>query len=455
MPLAEARAASVRAIQAGQPAVALDLIGRILQARPDDAQALANLGVLFRRQGRADLARIAQRRAVEADPGSRIARGNLANALADIGETEEALALRRALLDEQPGDPALTAMIGKCLRSLRRFDEGIDWLRQGVDRFPDDAEMRIQLALTLLAAGRYAEGFRLWSARWETGELAPRPMPVPAWDGATSLDGKRLLVVPEQGFGDTIAFARMLPRARALGAREVTLLVKPPLARALSRVEGADRVVTEEPPAGDYDTWCYLMDLCAPQFEADPAAPPPTRIHVPQDSRDRARALARPAADRMRVGLVWAGSVTYRGDRFRSFPHSAYWPLLDLPGTRFYSLYQGPRVAEFEADGTAALIHDVARTERDFADNAAMMQELDLVVTTCTVTAHLAGSLGVPTWILLHWDSFWMWGATGDRSPWYPSARLFRQDRPRDWDGVIARVRDGIAAETARRGRAG
>ncbi|GGL54633.1 tetratricopeptide repeat protein [Wenxinia marina] len=447
--VAEVRDAAVEAHRAGRLDEASELYAAYLAASPDDGGMWSNLGALHRVAGRHDLALIAQKRAYALMPRARSITGNLANILADTGETERALELRRQLLADRPDDPEVIAMMGKALRTLRRYDEAISLLKEAAERYPDHAEMRVQLALTLLAAGRYLEGFEAYEARWLTGELAPRRMAMPRWDGSP-LDGRTILVVPEQGFGDALAFSRFLPVLKErCGAGRVLLLNNGPVHRLLSQPDGVDAAATSMDGAG-FDTWCYMMDALPHHFAASPEVPPPTRLHVPDDSRERAVALAAPARDRFRVGLVWNGSVTYRANAFRSFSHREYWPLLDLPDTQFYGLHKGPMAEEMRKDGTATLLHDVARTERDFADTAAMMRELDLVVTTCTATAHLAGSLGVPAWVLLHWDSFWMWGADGETTPWYPSVRLIRQETPRDWAGVIARVRSGLEQELDR-----
>ena len=414
-----------------------------LATRPDDAGIWTNLGALYRTTKAHDLALAAQERAYRLDPKAVTIRRNLANILTDTGQGDRAASLRQALVDEGDGDPELRAMIGKALRSAQRYDEGVTVLRALLDEHPDHAEGRVQLALTLLARGDYAEGFAAFQARWETGELTPRQILAPKWQGG-DLTGKRILVMPEQGFGDAVAFARFIPVLRQFNPDKVLLQVDKPLARLFAEVEGVDEMAPGFDP-GAFDCYVDMMDLPMVHFARAPDVPPPTRLSVPEDSVARARSLTAPFAGHLKVGVVWCGSVTYRGNSFRSFTHRELLPLLDLPRTQLFSLYKGPRLKDLHADGTSAMILDTAASERDFADNAAMMREMDLVVTSCTATAHIAGSLGVETWILLHWDSFWMWGKETDHSPWYPSARLYRQEVPRDWPGVIARVRADLA----------
>lgn len=443
--LAALRERAVALHRAGKRAEALPLYAALLARAPEDAGAWTNLGALFRAEGRHDQALRAQERAFALEPEGVGVRNNLANILNDLGHHERSLRLRRELMRVAPADPQHPAMAGKSLRSLGRLEEAIRLLEEGVANFPDDAEMRIQLALTQLAAGRHAEGFRNYAARWLTGEMKPRNVEAPKWEGGP-LGGRTLLVLPEQGFGDALCFARFLPTLRRYGPGQVALMTEKPLLRLLGEAEGADWVGTGG-PAGGFHVWTDMMDLPTLHFAAlgDDAIPPPTRLAIPEDSRARARAITAPFRGRFKVGVVWCGSVTYRANAFRSFPHTELHALLDLPGLQMFSLYKGPELAAFQADGTSAFIVDAGGSDRDFADCAAMMEEMDLIVTSDTATAHLAGSLGRPVWTLLHWDAFWLWRPKGETTPWYPSMRLIRQESPRDWAGVMARLRRELA----------
>ena len=438
---------AITAHRSGRRAEALPLYAAYLARVPGDASVWTNLGALLRTEGRHDQALRAQEKAFALDPTNEGIRNNLANILNDVGEHKRSLALRLDLIRDLPNDPNHLAMAGKSLRALGHCDEGIALLRSAVDRFPAYAELTIQLALTELAAGRYAEGFQHYAARWLTGELAPRTLDAPRWKGEP-LDGKTILVLPEQGFGDALCFARFLPVLRRYNPARVALSCERPLLRLMAAAEGADWVGQGLPPEG-FDVWVDLMDLPTLHFAADPVIPAATRLTVPEDSKARARRITEPFQDRFKVGIVWCGSVTYRGNAFRSFPHTELHKLVDIPGLQMVSLYKGPELAAFHADGTSAFVVDAGSSDRDFADCAAMMQEMDLVVTSDTATAHLAGSLGVPVWTLLHWDAFWLWRPDGDTTPWYPSMRLVRQPAPRDWAGVFAQLRAELAVLAA------
>ncbi len=448
--------------EVGRRAVTLHREGKLAEARPfyaahlaenpGDAGMWSNFGALLRSEGRHDLAIRAQERAFALDPEGRGVRNNLANALSDVGEYGRALELRRAILAREPGDVQQKAMTGKALRAMGRHAEGIAYLETAVAAHPEEHELRIQLALTQLAGGRYAEGFRNYEARWLTGELRPRKVAQPKWQGE-DLTGRTILVLPEQGFGDAIAFARFLPVLRRFNPARVMLFCEKPLLRLFEGVEGVDWMGPEVAPdaAGrmPFDVWTNMMDLPPLHFDQSEAIPPPTRLNVPEDAYVRAERIVAPHRGRFKVGVVWCGSVTYRGNAFRSFSHTEFHALFDLPGVQMFSLYKGPELAAFQADGTSGFIVDTASTDRDFADCAAVMMEMDLIVTSDTATAHLAGSLGVPVWTLLHWDAFWLWQRAAETTPWYPSMRLIRQAHPRDWGGVFARVRADLAGRLA------
>ena len=380
----------------------------------------------------------AHERALALHPDGTTTLNNAANVLSDIGRYDDSLALRERVQARQPDDLGNLAMIVRCLRGKGDYAAAIARAKAALALFPDDAELRMQLAFAQLGAGDYAAGLENYKARWRAGELKPRDLPFPEWQGE-SLKDKTIAVLPEQGFGDAVLFARFLTVLRDHRCR-VVMAVKAPLRRLLHDLPGVDEMVETLRPDAAIDFWVNMMDLAALHFARGGTVPPPAPLTVPPDSTARAKALVAPHADRLKVGVVWTGSVTYRGNAFRSFSHRDFLPLTDLPGVQLFSLYKGPELAAYHADGTDAFIIDTGSTERDFADTAAMMRACDLVITSDTATAHVAGSLGVPVWVVLHWDAFWVYTHHGEATPWYPGMRLFRQHRPLDWTGVMGDV---------------
>jgi len=443
---ASLRAQSVNAHQAGKIDDALDGYTRYLTRYPDDAGIWTNLGALYRRMGQHEMGRIAQSRAFELAPNDVTVMNNYANILSDLGEYEQSIALRSRVLEKDPAHVMHHSMIGRCYRGMGRYDEAIDYLTPKVEQFPDYSEIRLQLAFAQLGAGQYGAAFRSYDARWNSDDLrAPNP-PFPKWQEGMSVSGKTLLVIAEQGFGDMVLMSRFIPLIAAQGA-SIRLLAKKPLIRLLDGIEGVEWIGTDASKSDPVDFWVSLMDLPKLVFGAEEAgAPPvPTVLNIPADAADRAKVATSQHRNMFKVGVVWSGSVTYKGNSFRSFTHREFLPLAALPNVQLFSLYKGPFLEAYQKDGSAALIIDTASTDRDFADCAATMREMDLIITSDTATAHIAGSLGVPTWVVLHWDAFWVYRHHGDTSAWYPSMRLFRQAEPQNWASAFDAVTAALA----------
>jgi hypothetical protein len=413
---------------------------------PDDAVMWSNLGALHRAAGRHLQALRAHRRAVAIDPKAQGLLNNLANVLSDIGQYDESIAIRQQVLAMDPTALNHVSMIGRCMRGKGDYAGAIAYLSDNIGKHPDDTELKMQLSFAQLGAGDYAQGFETYRIRWEAGEMTPRNVPFPEWQGE-ALDGKTILVLPEQGFGDAILFARFVKTLKAEGAT-VHYLAEKPVARLFDGMEGVDWIGTQVSKSAPIDFWINSMDIATLHFAQTDAVPPPVTLNVPETAKNRARHIVAPYKDVKKIGVVWTGSATYKGNAFRSFSHTDYLPLTDVPGVQLFSLYKGPYLAPYHADGTSAFIVDAGSTESDFADCAAMMGEMDLIITSDTATAHVAGSLGVPTWTILHWDPFWVWRHSGDTTDWYPDMRLFRQQTPLQWDGVMDDVCNALKTWT-------
>ncbi len=444
-PLAELRHKALAAHKAGDHDVAQSHYASYLSQVPNDGGLWSNLGALFRSKGEPEQAIRAHMRAIALAPDTPSVRGNYANALSDVGRYREAIALRQTLLDDQPDDVQQKALIGRALRGMGDYEASMDFLQAAHVKHPDDAEIELQLAFSMLGAGEYEAGFRHYQARWRTNEIKPVSVPYPRWSGE-DLNGKTVLVMPEQGFGDAVLMMRFLPWLKERGAGVVCLTEKP-MTRLFSQVPGADLVAEQMRPTQDIDLYMTLMDLPQLGLKNPTDIPPPTKLTIPEDSSERARDMVQPHKSDVRVGVVWTGSTTYKGNAFRSFTHREFLPLCDIPGVQLYSLYKGPMLEPYRADGSDAFLIDAGSTDSDFADCAAMMQAMDLVITSDTATAHISGSLGVPTWVVLHWDPFWVYRHEGESTPWYSSMRLFRQRTPLRWEAVFDEVRAALEEE--------
>ncbi len=409
---------------------------------PGDVAMWSNLGVLHRVAGRHKMAQRVQERAFALAPDDIGVRNNMANILSDLGQYDRSIQLRRDILKEQPDNAQHKAMIGRSLRGKGAYAEAIAYLKSVIPDHPEDAELQIQLAFAQLGSGDYANALQNYKARWRAGELQPRNLPFPEWQGE-ALDGKTIVVLPEQGFGDAVLFARFLTVLNGRGAT-VQLVTKRPLMRLFDGLAGVDQLIPELTRDTNADYWVNMMDLAAIYFEDEAKIPAPTQLSVPDAATQRAQAMTAKLQDRFKVGVVWTGSLTYKGNAFRSFSHTDFLPLTEVEGAQLFSLYKGPALEAYYADGSDGLIVDVGSSEQDFADCAAMMQAMDLVITSDTATAHVAGSLGVPVWTVLHWDAFWVWRHQGETTDWYPGMRLFRQRTPLVWGDVMAEVKTAL-----------
>ncbi|WP_069299308.1 tetratricopeptide repeat protein [Neptunicoccus sediminis] len=448
--LSDLREGAVLHHRKGDLATARDLYRAYLARRPKDGPIWSNLGALFRSEKNYPLAVVCQQKALQIGPESDTVLNNAANALFDAGEPEKALALRRKALARNPSNPENWSSLGKYLRALGRYAEAKAELEKALRVHPDEPELHIQLSFALLALGDYPAGFAEFDWRWKGDEISLPEMPMPKWAGE-DLSGKTLLVTPEQGFGDTILMARFLKGVADMGA-EVRLSVKPPLHRVFKGLAGVSSFALSTADLEGCDYWVPMMDLPRYLGTTLQTLPAPTTLTIPQDSQDRASALLAPFKDQFKVGVLWSGSVTYRANHKRSFSHQQFLQLADVPNLQMFSLYKGPLTPAYHGDGTSCVILDAAGNDRDFADSAALIQQLDLVITMDSAIAHVAGSLGAKVWNLLHSEAYWLYEPFQDHTPWYPSMRLIRQEKSGDWDRVFVNLRKELEELVDRHG---
>jgi hypothetical protein len=290
----------------------------------------------------------------------------------------------------------------------------------------------------MLAQGRYGEGWRLYEWRRAMPDFAIRRINAPPWDGSL-LGERRLLVHAEQGLGDTLQFIRYLPLLGAKGGNTV-FMCPPALAPLLAGARHLPPLATE--PPNRFDVEAPLLSLPQLLGIAEPYVPPGGAYLAPDPARIE-RWRSRLPREGRRIGIAWQGSRDYRDDRRRSIPLPEFAPLAHLPGVRLVSLQKGggsEQIAERPWREEITAFGDDLDRDGAFLDTAAIMAALDLVVTSDTAIAHLAGALGVPVSVALCHRPDWRWGVAGDRSPWYPAMRLFRQESPGDWAGVFARI---------------
>jgi FkbM family methyltransferase len=390
-------------------------------------------------------AEAALQRSLALRPGDHSVRLQWAGLLLEQRRLPEALAECQALQRAIPQESLAHSETGQTLIGLGRIDEALVHLHHAVKCNPDNLDAHLGLARGYLLKGDFSPGWREYeSRRHRTDKKMPRIYGA-EWDGSDP-QGKTILVYAEQGFGDTIQFLRYLPLLAKRGARVVVLCQKS-LASLVERIEGVALAHILWRPLPAYDFFVPLLSLPHKMGLGDKPIPAQVPYLV---SHKQAQLPRPPLGTKLRVGLVWAGSPTNADDRNRTVGLEALLPLAGIPGVRLYSLQHGPHAADAAKMAHPALIKDFSKHLKDFADTAAVISQLDLVITVCSAVAHLAGALGKPVWVMIHGIPDWRWQTERSDSPWYPSLRLFRQVIDGDWSHPVAAMTDQLREMAAR-----
>jgi tetratricopeptide (TPR) repeat protein len=388
------------------------------------------------------------------DPGNADVCHNAGNILRMLGRDAEALPWFDRALALRPDAAATLMEKAVALTALHRFDEARAAFQRAIAIDPDQAQAEWNLALLQLLLGDFAAGLRGREARWKIPAFAHiyPSLSQPMWLGEGDIAGKTILVCAEEGFGDTLQFVRYVPMLAARGAR-VVLMVQDALYPLLKDMTGIAQCLPRSAAAlPAFDLHCPVSSLplaFETSLDTIPAAAP--YLPMPAVSSVRAWEERLGAHDKLRVGLVWSGNPNHGNDHNRSIPLQMLARICDVDAT-FISLQKDAR-AEDKASLAQSGIIDLAGHLTDFAETAALMARLDLVVSVDTSVAHLAGALACPIWILLPYTPDYRWLLDRDDSPWYPSVRLFRQDESRNYASVVEKVRDELSA-LCRMGRA-
>ena len=387
----------------GNFAAALEVFRRSLLLNSRSAKTIAGLGHLFERKGDLISAAEAYRDAIKLDPKMRAAYVDLGFVLYGLGELSEA---------------------ADCFARLRAME-------------PDSAEATVNLGLIHLLQGNLAAGWGEYESRWKVGVGDDRKLLQRRWKGEP-LGGERILLYAEQGLGDTMQFVRYVPLVAARGG-EVVLEVQPALHDLLARTDGAWRVIRRGEALPEFSWQCPLMSLplaLGTELETIPAGVP----YIVPDAARVETWRGRLQGNTRRVGLAWAGNPTHPRDRLRSIALEQLVPLWNVTGTSFYSLQFGSGAEQMKRLPPDVQLVDLGDELRDFANVAAIVANLDLVISIDSAVAHLAGALGKPVWILLNKGCDWRWFLERGDSPWYPTARLFRQTTSGEWQEVVKRI---------------
>jgi Flp pilus assembly protein TadD len=434
----------------GRHAEAEETFRGALARDPRSADALANLSASLGALNRVEEALAAGQQAVRLRPDHANAWANFGVLLARLGRLADAAAACRTAIRLRPDHANAHVNLGLALSGQGRLEEAITALRRAIQIAPDHPDARKNLAMTLLLLGHLAEGFAMYEHRRPPCPAGLSPGP-PRWRGE-SLAGGTILLHAEQGLGDTIQFVRYVPEVAQRSAGRVLLVAPPPLTRLLAGLPGLNGLLRPGEPAPPAAAQCALLSLphtLGTTLESVPAPVPYLRAEPEALARWRERLARLPG---LRVGLAWAGNPNHGNDHNRSIAPPQLAPLWAVREVSWVSLQVGARQGALRGHAPDGAVLDLAPALTDFAETAAAMAQLDLVVTVDTAVAHLAGALGRPVWTMLPALPDWRWLLGREDTPWYPSMRLFRQAQAGDWQRVVARVAASVAALARERG---
>jgi Flp pilus assembly protein TadD len=425
---------------AQRPGDAIDAYNQAIRLNPEFFEAYNNLGTLLSKRGRFDDAIRTLSEAIRMRPGVPQLHANLSNALRESWQLEAAAAAARKALELNPDLAEGHSCLGAALLALGRFDESASACRDAIQRKMDSPGAHLTLALAELVLGNFDRGWPEYEWRLRCPDLLPpRRSSLPAWDGKR-IDGKTILLYSEQGFGDAIQFVRYVPLVAALGGRVVlecpaALL---PLFRGFPGVYRA--VAAGEPmPVCDCESaLASLPDLFKTNLQSIPTPIPYLAADAKAAESWHKRIAPSPGV--LQVGLAWAGRAENRNDRNRSIPVEKLSPLARVTGVKFHSLQT------HRATNAPLALSEWSNLLTDFAETAALIANLDLIISVDTAVAHLAGAMGKTVWLLLPFPPEWRWMLDRTDSPWYPTMRLFRQKSAGDWESVIGRVVEELTA---------
>jgi tetratricopeptide (TPR) repeat protein len=431
---------------AGRHADAIALYERVLAVYPDHAESLHGAAMSLVATGEHERALQRLARLTQRYPQSAEVHYNRGTLLGQMERYDEELAAYRQAIALKPNFVRAYVNLGVALRDLHRFDEALQQFKKAVSIDANDAGARTNRAQTNLLLGEFEHGWREYEWRWLDGTMSHGLPDATLWTGKQPLNGKTVLVHGEQGFGDTVQFIRFIGRLSAMGAR-VVVRVQDALLPLLRGYPGAADVIGETAPLPAFDYHIPMLSLAfaLKLRETDLSAASP---YIHADSQLAAQWADVFAQDdaRPRVGIVWSGSRTHLNDHNRSIPLAQCVPLFDA-NAQFVSLVKDVRESDracLDECVARGALRDVSDRLTTFAETAALVAQLDLVITVDTAVAHVAGALGKPVWIALPFTPDWRWQLKRDDSPWYPQMRLFRQAKRNDWSDVIENLRAAL-----------
>ncbi len=426
--------------QSGELADALATFDVIIALKPDFAEAHSNRGIVLQMLGRYEEALVSFNKSTEINPAYPNAYYNSGVVLQELGRYEEALSCFDKAIAVKADYSSAYNNRGSALQVLGRYEEALVAHDQAISLNPANVNAQWNKSILLLLMGRYEEGWSLYELRWRLKEYLPlaRDFGKPLWLGNVDIRNKKILIYHEQGLGDTLLMLRYVSLLAAQGA-EIILEVPASLHALAREIPGVSCVVAKGDFFPDFDLQCPFMSLplaFKTKVESIPANVPYLKAPAAKLNLWKSRLGDK---IRPRIGLVWSSGVVRQIDRRRSIPLDMMLPLLEN-NAEFHSLQIEYRDGDRQIIMNDQRLHDHAAEILDFGDTAALIEQMDMVISVDTAVAHLAGALGKPLWILLPYAADFRWLQKRKDSPWFPTARLFRQTAPDDWEEVLAKI---------------
>jgi len=403
-----------------------------LKINPESVEAHFHLALILHDCGDVSVAKVHYQQTLSLDPTRIEAWCNLGNIERELANFEAAEACYRRALELDNSVAEVHGNLGVALQETGQIEAAIASYRRAIQLNPEDAETRRNLSMALLLVGEYAEGWQEYEWRWNTHYFAPqvRSLKAPRWAGK-NLTGKTILVTAEQGYGDTLQFIRFLPMIVEKGGH-IIFECQAPLVDLVRGMEGGFQVIRQGEGLPDHDYQIPLLSLPG-LFEVRensiPASVP--YLHAPVG----------PGCDftetGFKVGLAWRGSPGFKRDGLRSPGLEPFIPLINLDGVQIYSLQKDEGLEELEKYGLKDQVIDIGSKIETFSDTAAALSQMNLIISSDTAVAHLAGAMGLPVWVALSKIPDWRWLMKGVKCPWYPTMKLYRQTSPGNWSDVV------------------
>lgn len=409
---------------------------QFLALNPNAAEGFNCLGNSLQRQGKFEEAIACYQKALTLEPNDALTINNLGTTFQAVGKLEEAIACYEKALTLEPNNAMAHNNLGGFLVEQYQFEKGMTCYNRAIEIEPESGDFHWSRASLLLRLGDYKGGFAEAEWRWKQEHNYPMNCPQPLWDGS-NLEGRTILLYVEQGLGDTIQFIRFAPLVAQRGGK-VVVAAQEPLVRLLTTVPGIDQVVAINQTFPEFDVQTPLLSL--PYILGTNLETLPAQVPYLSPPASVSFKLETPDDTYLKVGIVWAGNPKYGDDRKRSCSLNDFKTLLNVPGIAFYSLQKGPKAEEISQLSGQVSLQDLSSHLNDFADTAAIVNQMDLIISTDTSVPHLAGALGRPVWVVLCYSPDWRWMVGREDSPWYPTMHLFRQKQPGNWQEVLERV---------------